>query len=69
MAAINGKKIVAGVYHANPNDVAGGSITPFTNWECLHKFMQEGTERYGYVYAYTGTRGGVAIFTEHYRRS
>lgn len=69
MAAINGKKIVAGVYHANPNGCAGGSITPFANWEHLHEFMQEGAERYGYAYTYAGTRDGMAVFTEHYRRS
>ena len=69
MAAINGKKIVAGVYHANPNGGAGGSLTPFTKWEHLHVFMQEGVERYGYVYTYAGTRGGAAVFTEQHRRS
>ena len=69
MAAINGKKIVALVYHANPNGGAGGSLTTFTKWEHLHEFMEDGTKRYGYVYTYAGTRDGAAVFTEHYRRS
>ena len=68
MAAINGKKIVALVYYANPNGVSGANTT-FTKWESLHEFMESGAERYGYVYTYTGTRDGVAVFTEHYRRS
>ena len=68
MAAINGKKIVAGVYHANPNGGAGGSLTPFTKWERLHEYMQDGAERYGYVYTYAGTRDGAAVFTEQHRR-
>lgn len=67
MAAINGKKIVAGVYRANPNGGAGGSLTAFTKWELLHEFMQDGAELYGYVYTYAGTRDGVAVFTEQHR--
>lgn len=69
MAATNGKKIVACVCYANPNGEAAGNITIFTKWERLHEFMQDSAERYGYVYTYTGTRDGVAVFTEHYRRS
>lgn len=68
MAAINGKKIVALVYCANPNGVSGANTT-FTKWEHLHEFMEDGTEHYGYAYTYAGTRDGVAVFTEHYRRS
>lgn len=68
MAAINGKKIVAGVYLANKNGGAVGNLAPFTKWERLHEFMQNGSERYGYVYTYTGTRDGVAVFTEQHRR-
>lgn len=68
MAAINGYKIVACVYHANHNGGAGGSLTPFTKWERLHDYMQEGAERYGYVYTYAGTRDGAAVFTEQHRR-
>ena len=69
MAAINGKKIVAGVCHANHNGEAEGSITTFTKWEHLHEFMERGSERYGYVYTYAVTFDGVAIFTEKHRRS
>lgn len=69
MAAINGKKIVAGVCNANHNGGAGGTLTPFTKWESLHEHMQDGAERYGYVYTYAGTRDGVAVFTEQHRRS
>ena len=69
MAAINGKKIVAGVYHANHNGGAGGSLTNFTKWEHLQEFMEYGAECYGYVYTYAGTRDGVAVFTEQHRRN
>lgn len=69
MAAINGKKIVACVCCANPNGGAGGSITNFTKWEHLHEFMEDCAKRYGYVYAYAGTRDGVAVFTEQHRRN
>lgn len=69
MAAINGKKIVAVVYYVNLNGGAGGSLTPFTKWERLHEFMQDGAKRYGYVYTYAGTRDGVAVFTEQHRRN
>ena len=68
MAAINGKKIVAGVCPTNHNGEAEGIITTFTKWELLHKFMQDGSELYGYVYTYAWTRDGVAIFTEQHRR-
>lgn len=68
MAAINGKKIIACVCHATPNGGAGEIITHFTTWDGLHAFMQEGTDRYGYVYTYAGTRDGVAVFTEQHRR-
>ena len=67
MAAINGKKIVALVRYAIQNGISG-VYAPFTEWECLHEFMENGSERYGYVYTYTGTRDGVAVFTEQYRR-
>ena len=69
MAAINGKKIVAVVYYENPNGGAGEIITHFTTWDGLHGFMQDGSERYGYVYTYTGTRDGVAVFTEQHSRN
>ena len=69
MAAINGNKIVAGVYLANQNGGAVGNLAPFTKWERLHEFMQNGLERYGYEYTYAGTRDGVAVFTEKHRRS
>lgn len=68
MAAINGKKIVAVVYYENLNGVSC-AYAPFTEWECLHEFMEDCAKRYGYVYTYAGTRDGVAVFTEQHRRN
>ena len=68
MAAINGKKIIASVRYEEPYGVPGVYV-PFTEWESLHEFMEDGAKRYGYVYTYAGTRDGVAVFTEQHRRN